>query len=341
VTGAALEFLPQDPPAPGDGVELASELRWLRLPVPGPLQHINVWLVPAGRGRVLIDSGMNEPGTHAAWERLSVGEDLRRQLSAILVTHHHPDHLGMAAALAARFGVSVVMSAPTHAAAQSGLVPGDTRVALAAYQAAWGVDFAALVERANAAGAYARLVSGLPVPARFLGEGETPPEFRDPWRVSLHFGHAEGHACLHWPEGGLFISGDQLLPSISSNVSLYPGTEASDPLGDYLASLERLGQLPDETLVLPAHGQPFRGAALRAAQLRRGHAQRLERLTDFTAQPRSTEAVVGELFGARNLQGWNSVLAYGETLAHISHLLLRGGLQRIAHADGSIHWVRS
>jgi glyoxylase-like metal-dependent hydrolase (beta-lactamase superfamily II) len=341
VTATALEFLSQEPPPPGEAVGLAGDLRWLRLPVPGPLQHINVWLVPGSRGRVLIDTGMNEPGTHAAWQRLTDSEDLQRQLAAILVTHHHPDHIGMAAAHATRFAVPVLMSSASHAAAQRSLVPGDTRAALAAYRAAWGVDFAALVERANAAGAYERLVSGLPLPARFLGEAETPRELRDPWRISLHFGHAEGHACLHWPEGNLFISGDQLLPSISSNISLYPGAAASDPLGDYLASLERLGKLADDTLVLPAHGQPFRGAALRAAQLRQGHAQRLERLSDFLTEPRTTEAAVGHLFGARNLQGWNSVLAYGETLAHISHLLLRGGLHRLAQADGDIHWVRS
>jgi glyoxylase-like metal-dependent hydrolase (beta-lactamase superfamily II) len=146
--------------------------------------------------------------------------------------------------------------------------------------------------------------------------------------------------CLHWREGSLLISGDQLLPAISSNVSLYPDAASSDPLGDFLASLEQLARLPPATIVLPSHGQPFRGAATRAAQLRAGHEQRLARLREFTAEPRATSEVVGALFGARNLEGWNSLLAYGETLAHIRYLHARGGLTRLAE-DGEVRWLRS
>jgi glyoxylase-like metal-dependent hydrolase (beta-lactamase superfamily II) len=335
-----LEFLPWEPPAPGTAVSVPGELRWLRLPVPGPLQHINVWLAPGRDGRVLIDTGMNQPETHAAWEALSASEQLERNLRAIVVTHHHPDHFGMAAALARRFAVPVRMSAPARAAAQLSLSPGDMSPALAEYRSTWGVDFAELVERARAGGAFQRLVSGLPEPAPPIAEGEFPAELRDPWRVSLHFGHAEGHACLYWHEAQLFISGDQLLPSISSNVSLYPGSVSTDPLGDFLAALERLGQLPTETVVLPAHGQPFRGAARRSAHLRQGHERRLAQLSDFTAQPRTTAEVVGELFGARNLEGWNRLLAYGETLAHMRYLTLRGGLTRLAQSS-AVYWVRT
>jgi glyoxylase-like metal-dependent hydrolase (beta-lactamase superfamily II) len=339
MTAAALEFLPWEPPAPGTAVEAAGELRWLRLPVPGALQHINVWLAPGRSGPVLIDTGMNEPETHGAWQRLATSEALS-ELSAILVTHHHPDHFGMAAAHGARYGVPVRMSAPSRAAAANALEPGDETGALAEYRARWGVDFAALVQRARAQGAYGRLVSGLPPPSPFITEGEFPAELRDPWRASLHFGHAAGHVCLHWREAHLLISGDQLLPSISSNVSLYPGAGSPDPLGDFLAALGRLGQLPEETLVLPAHGQPFRGVAMRTAQLRRGHEERLARLSDFAAQPRTVAAVVGELFGARNLEGWNSLLAYGETMAHMRYLELRGGLTRIGEPD-AVYWART
>jgi glyoxylase-like metal-dependent hydrolase (beta-lactamase superfamily II) len=344
MNGAAadIELLPWQPPELGRAVDVRGGLRWLRLPVPGRLAHINVWLAPArAGGQVLIDTGMNDAGTQAAWRQLALSERLGEELRAILVTHHHPDHFGMAGQLAQRFAVPVRMSAPARAAAERAIAEsGATAPRLADYRATWGVDFKQLLERAGAVGVFARLVSGVPAPSAPIEEGEQIGELREPWQASLHFGHAEGHVCLHWAQEGLMISGDQLLPSISSNISLYPGADSSDPLGDFLASLARLAQLPAATVVLPAHGQPFTGAAARAAQLRGGHEQRLARLLDFVAQPQDTPAVVLALFGSRNLEGWNALLAYGETLAHIRYLQLRGALTRLADA-GAVHWVRA
>ncbi len=330
------------PPATGTAVDTAGDLRWIRLPVPGPLGHINVWLAPGQRHRVLIDTGMNHPDTHAAWASLGVSERLDQELEAILVTHHHPDHFGMAAHLATRYAVPVRMSAPARRAAQGSLedTAGGGGGALAEYRDAWGVDFEELLARAKAAGVFARLTSGLPAAGTPITAGERIAELRDPWQASLHFGHAEGHVCLHWPQGALMISGDQLLPSISSNISLYPGAGSPDPLADFFASLEWLATLAPETIVLPAHGQPFRGAADRARQLRAGHERRLGQVLEFCRGPRGTAAIVGELFGARNLEGWNSLLAYGETLAHVRYLHSRAALTRLADG-GQVHWLRA
>jgi len=338
----SFELLAWEPPEPGRAVPIDGGLCWLRLPVPGPLAHINVWLVPGRNGSVLVDTGMNHPDTHAAWEALGREQHLEDELEAILVTHHHPDHFGMSARLAERFGVPVRMSEPARAAALRNAAGPEAlpEALLHEYRASFGVDFPALVRRAGGVGVFGRLVSGIPQPAPYLIEGEVPAEFADPWHASLHFGHAEGHVCLHQREAGLLISGDQLLPAISSNVSLYPGVGSSDPLADFLASLQRLGTLPAATIVLPAHGQPFRGAAERSAQLRAGHAQRLRKLTDFAAEPRATVDVVVALFGERNLEGWNSLLAYGETLAHIRYLWGRGELERLEEG-GEVRWLRA
>jgi glyoxylase-like metal-dependent hydrolase (beta-lactamase superfamily II) len=338
----SIEPLDWVPPQLGAAVDINGDIRWIRLPVPGSLQHINVWLVPGQHGRVLVDTGMNLPDTHAAWEVLALSERLAQELRGILVTHHHPDHFGMAARLAARFNVPVRMSAPARAAAQHSVASdlGATDGSLTEYRREWGVDFAALLERARAAGVFGKLISGIPPQAPPVVEGERIAELREPWQASLHFGHAEGHVCLHWAQGQLLISGDQLLPTISSNISLYPGAGSADPLADFLVSLERLARLPDETIVLPAHGQPFRGAAARAAQLKAGHQRRLAQLSQYCAAPRSTPELVAELFGARNLEGWNSLLAYGETLAHVRYLHARGKLTRLAGED-TVHWVRA
>lgn len=339
---SGIETLDWEPPRPGAAVDVVGELRWVRLPVPGPLQHINVWLAPGSAGRVLIDTGLNHPETHAAWQALADREHLRRELVGILVTHDHVDHFGMAAHLAARFGVQVRMSAPARRAAErtaagaSGLSAG----ALRQYRETWGVNFEEVRARAGVGGAFERYVSGLPPHAPFVQEGERIAELRDPWRASLHFGHAEGHMCLHWPEVGLLISGDQLLPTISSHIGIYPGSGSADPLGDFLDSLECLAKLPIDTLVLPAHGRPFRGVRTRIAQLRAEHTERLARLTDFTAQPREVPEIVARLFGHRPLEGAAGLLAYGETLAHIHYLHARGALSRLA-GRGTVHWHRA
>ena len=338
----SLDYLPWQAPAAGAAVEAAGDVRWVRLPVPGSLQHINVWLAPGRSGRILIDTGMNQPDTQAAWQQLIVTERLQRELTAILVTHHHPDHFGMAGDLAGRFGVPVRMSTAARAAAERSLAPlnGASGSALSDYRDTWGVDFEALLGSARATGTLEKLLSGMPPAAPCILEGERIAELRDAWQASLHFGHADGHVCLHWPAGELFIGGDQLLPAISSNVSLYPGLASTDPLGDFLASLERLAQLPGETIVLPAHGQPFRGAAERVAQLQAGHEQRLARLSDFTAEPRTTTEVVTALFGTRNLEGWNRLLAFGETLAHVRYLHRRAALTRLTDG-GEVRWQRA
>ena len=137
------------PPALGTAVDIVGELRWIRLPVPGALGHINVWLAPGRRRRVLIDTGMNQPDTHSAWRELAASERLGRELEAILVTHHHPDHFGMAAHLGHQYGVPVRMSAATRAAAQASLrgVVGHDGGALADYRETWGVDFEELLTR--------------------------------------------------------------------------------------------------------------------------------------------------------------------------------------------------
>ena len=238
--------------------------------------------------------------------------------------------------------VPVRMSAPARLAAQSSLQSpvGGNHGAFADYRQTWGVDFEELLTRAKAAGMFAKFTTGLPAESAAIAEGERIAELRDPWQASLHFGHAEGHVCLHWPEGQLLISGDQLLPTISSNISLYPGAASADPLADFFASLERLATLAAETIVLPAHGQPFRGAAVRARRLRAGHERRLAQVLEFCSAPRGTTAIVSELFGTRNLEGWNSLLAYGETLAHVRYLHLRGALARVAE-DSQVHWVRT
>ncbi len=338
-----IEPLPWEPPAIGSAVDIVHGIRWIRHEIPGPLRHINVWLIPGRDGWVLVDTGMYRPPTVQAWEGLFETERLQKTLAAVIVTHHHPDHVGMAGHFARRYGVPVRMSAPARAAMLRMLNGGPVAMseAVAEHRETWGVDYKAVAARARSPAMYLEVQSGLPVPAPVIVEGERPVELRDPWEASLHFGHADGHVCLFLSEGPVLISGDQLLPRISSNVSLHPDQGAADPLADYLASLDRLDELPADTIVLPAHGRPFRGIHARTAQLRAEHNERLERIVDSTAtEPRDTLELLEVLFGARRLDNKNYYFAYGETLAHIRYLHRRGLLTRVADGD-RVLWRRS
>lgn len=318
-------------PAPeaGQYTELDEGILWVRLPIPGALRHINVWLVPARRGWILVDTGMKTPAVEQAWEALESRLPLRAQLERILVTHHHPDHYGMARWLADRHGVAVAMTSRADAAATAELADDWSRGGSQAEDFAerLGIELDADMRRFLQGSIYRQIVSGR-AQTEVLDEGSPLRPAWEGWRLSVHDGHAPGHACLHHDAARLLISGDQLLPNISSNVSLYPSNERGDPLGEYLASLERLALLPADTRVLPAHGRPFTALHVRIDQLRRGHQARLDSILALCAEPRATRDVAGGLFRFERLDALNRLLALTETLAHLRRLELEGAVTR-------------
>lgn len=327
------------PPAAGGWVELRCEVLWGRLPVPGTLGHVNVWLLPEPGGWWLVDSGLPLPAVESAWSELAQALDLRRRLRGIIVTHHHPDHIGMAAQLAAEYDVPVRCSQATYQAAATALRP-EPATALAAFDewaAVHGVPADRELRELLTGALYARMISGLPAPAPFLNHGEDLP-LAAPWRISLHEGHAPGHACLYNTVDDLLISGDQVLPSISPNISLHPGGHHDDPLGQYLASLRELRGIPDTAMVLPAHGRPFQGLHSRLDQLTAEHAARLRAIETALVTPRALDEVVALLFRVRLSDTLNRMLAIGETLAHLRHLEVAGRVRRRGRGP-ALRWV--
>ena len=328
-----MDWFPTAPPGSAEAVEFEHGLQWIRLPVPGYLDHINVWLVPAAKGGWwLVDTGLGLPAIREAWQPLLARYGLATALRGILVTHHHPDHFGMAGWLADYCGVSVTMSAAAFSAAARSFHNGLGE-RITPFGEHWGIDYPRLLQDARAGNVFRSVVSELPALAAPLLDGD---EFADtvlPFTVSLHDGHAEGHACLHAAAAGLFIAGDELLPTISSNVSLYPQGGLDDPMGSHLASLRRLRELPGDVLVLPAHGRPFHGAHARLTTLEAEHAERFAQLLEFAAEPRTAIDMANCLFGHRPLEGMNLLLATGETLAHVRYLEGTGALRRLDAAE--------
>jgi glyoxylase-like metal-dependent hydrolase (beta-lactamase superfamily II) len=323
-------------------VELAPGLHWLRMPLPIALNHINLWLLEEGDGYTLIDSGLPVAECTAVWEALETTLLRQRPLRRILLTHFHPDHMGCAGWLQQRHGVPVRMAARARPAAVL-MVDGPdaaARAAMVAYFAAHGI--------ADAAEFTAQLYGSQPPwPFIRLPQIDQPLQAGEilqagDWRFEVleTDGHAVAHHCFFSRAPELLISGDQVLPAISPNISLSVDDWGQDPLGEYLASLDLLETLPADTLVLPSHGRPFRGLHIRTADLRRHHQEHLDLLLDRLATPQTASGLMPVLY-SRHLEGLHRMLGLHECVAHLEHLVRRGAALRDTAADGRYSYRRA
>jgi glyoxylase-like metal-dependent hydrolase (beta-lactamase superfamily II) len=323
------------PPAPGTSVALAPTIEWLRLPLPGSLGHINVWLLDDGDGWTLIDTGMNLPDVRAAWDGPLAVHFARQPLKRIVCTHHHPDHAGLAAWLAERHRAAVYMSAPEHdLLARAYAERNDPGVAAARFAAFErdGLEVTPARRPVLAGAGFLSVMSGLPAGVTMLRAGETFTAGGIEWRLLELRGHTDGQLLLHSPAAGLLIAGDQVLPRISSNIGIYPERRDGNPLQSYLDSFAVLEALEPEPWVLPSHGDPFQGLRARIAELRHHHRRQLAALCRLCESPLSAaEAAAGLYRGATD--PLHRMLAVGETLAHLA-LLEAGGRVRAVEGPG-------
>jgi glyoxylase-like metal-dependent hydrolase (beta-lactamase superfamily II) len=343
---ATLEYPVATPPAPGEVIEIAPRIYWLRMPLPFALDHINLWLLADDDGTTLVDCGYGDVATRAMWERHFATTLESRPIRLIIATHYHPDHLGNAAWLSRRFADAPVamtsseyLTAHTVAGGSGGHTMHAT-VELFHRHGMTGPDLAALESRGNR---YRRGVPELPESFIRLREGSTRRAAGTTWRVIEGFGHSPEHASLYSSERGVLIAGDMLLPRISTNVSVGPVEPDGDPLALFLQSLSAFEALPADTLVLPSHGLPFRGIPLRVTQLRAHHAARLSELegaVDASAAPSSAAELVPVLF-RRELDVHQRYFAMGEAIAHLNHLWHAARLERRVIADGTLRFAAS
>ena len=341
-----LDYPCGEPPAPGAARAIAPGVLWLRMPLPFALDHINLWAVRDGDGWAAFDSGVQSSDTAAAWRKLFApgGALAQGGLTRLFATHMHPDHVGMAGWLTRKFGCRLWMTRLEYLTCRV-LLADTGREAPADgvnfYRAA-GWDDDAIENYRARFGGFGKLMHALPDSYRRLRDGETLRIGGHAWRVVVGTGHSPEHACLHSAELKLLVSGDQVLPRISSNVSVFPTEPDADPLGDWLASLDKLRRaVPDDVLVLPSHNEPFRGLHARLDYLARSQRQALDRLRRALAEPKRAIDVFGELFGRPigtepNLLG----MATGESIAHLNYLLQRGEAVKQADADG-VAWYRA
>jgi glyoxylase-like metal-dependent hydrolase (beta-lactamase superfamily II) len=328
-------------PECGHALEIAPGIKWLRLPLPFQLNHINVWLLRDGDGWALVDTGLYTERTRELWKRVLERELDGAPVTRVLATHLHPDHVGCAGWLTRKFGIELWMSRDEYLLCRV-LVADTGKPAppegIRFYRAA-GFTAAALERYVEFFGAFGRVVSPLPESYRRL-EDEGQVRVGDhTWEIIVGRGHSPEHACLLCRELGLFIAGDQLLPTISSNVSVYPTEPAANPLKFWFESLRKLERLlPPEVLVLPAHGKPFVGARPRLHQLIDEHERGLENLRELGDKPLRAVDVFPALFKAP-ITDKNLIMATGEAISHLNYLVTRGEFAVNRDASG-INWYQ-
>ena len=329
-------------PQPGDAWPVAPGVLWIRMPLDLALTHVNLYALADGDGWTIVDTGMKSAAIAAAWERLLPTALENRPLARLIVTHMHPDHVGMAGWLAERAGCPLSMTPLEYLTAR--VFANDTSdAALDEHvrfyrRAGWnGAQLASLGELFFE---YGRRVHALPERYARLSDGDVLRIGQNEWRIITGYGHSPEHACLYCPALKVFISGDQVLPKITSNVSVLPFEPGGDPLAAWIGSIEKLrAAVPDDVLVLPAHNEPFTGLHARLDSLAAGHARALERLLDKLGEPRRATDVFDALF-ARAVTNDPMILRFatGESLAHLNWLLLRGRAS-VDDRDG-VAWYR-
>ncbi|HXF44962.1 MAG TPA: MBL fold metallo-hydrolase [Burkholderiaceae bacterium] len=332
------------PPASGQTLEVAPGVRWLRLPLPFALDHINVWAIEDGDGWAVVDTGMRTEETAAAWRAIFASAPDQRPLTRVFVTHMHPDHIGMAGWLTRKFKCRLWITRLEYLNCRV-LVSDTGREAppdaVDFYRRAGWSESAIETYRARF-GNFGKHIHALPDSFRRLHDGEELTIGAHRWRVLIGTGHSPEHACLYCPDLKVLISGDQVLPRISSNVSVYPLEPDANPMQEWLASLAKLKrEVPDDVLVLPSHNTCFRGLHARLDELAQGQERALQQLRRALREPQRVVDVFAVLFG-RPIGETNFALlsmATGESVACLNYLLQRGEVtQRID--DSGVAWYR-
>ena len=329
---------------PGNGktLNVADGIEWLRMPLPFSLNHINLWLLRDGDRWAIADTGVGTSKTRDLWREVFADAMGGDPASHVIATHMHPDHVGCAGFLARHFDVDfwmprdeymlcrILVADTGREAPEEGVRfykdAGYTDEQLAGYQAAFGF--------------FGKFVTPLPEAYKRLSDGDELVIGGHTWEVITGGGHSPEHACLYDKDRNLLIAGDQLLPTISPNVSVWPTEPLANPLRDWFDSLHRLRDaIPEDVLVLPAHGKPFRGAYFRIDALIREHEDRLDTLREVCAKPHRAVDVFPALYRTK-IDDKNRIMATGEALAHL-HFLVRSGEMLAEHRDEAVWYQRS
>ncbi|WP_088621965.1 MBL fold metallo-hydrolase [Oceanicola sp. 22II-s10i] len=340
-TAASLRYPLETPPEPDQAIEIAEGVLWLRVPMPTVLNHVNVYALDDGdKGWTIIDSGPHRPQTVEQWEALMKGPLKGRPVWRVLITHHHPDHVGMLGWFMER-GAEHWTSRVSYLLSRMLVLDVETEATpqTIAYWKTAGMPPEMIAKRSKQRPMnFADIVHPIPPGFVRLQEGETVEAGGRTWDVRLGGGHAPEHITLWSRDCNLVIGGDQLLPSISPNVGVQAAEPFADPLADWLEACERLSTYArEDQFVLPGHKLPYYGLPTRLNQLIVNHHHGLDRLVDYIAEPKTVVECFPPLF-KRQIVEEIYHLAMIEAYAHLNHLMYEGRATRTLREDGAYLW---
>ena len=334
-----LKFPHETPPDGVEMIEVAAGIHWIRLPLPMKLDHVNIYALEDGDGWTVIDAGMNSGKGRALWEGLMAGPLQGKPIKRVILTHHHPDHVGMAGWLQSEHGAELWTTRTAWLFAR--MLTLDVQKAwpeetLAFYRSA-GMDRDFYEKRkAERPFNFADVVAPMPLGFMRLDEGDTVQIGARAFTVRLGQGHAPDHITM-WSDD-VVIAGDQIIAGISSNLGVYATEPEADPVGAWLDSCERLKPFAKpEHLVLPGHKLPFTGLETRLSQLISNHHSALERLKAYLYEPRTAAECFQPLF-KRKIGDGEYGLALVEAIGHVNHLHKIGAVTRARRDDGAFLW---
>ena len=339
----ALTFPYPTPPEPGSVIEIAHGILWLRLALPYRLDHVNVYLIEDGAGWAVLDTGLDDAVTRAAWDTLLDGTLQGRPLTRVLVTHYHPDHIGLAGWLCERFGLPLLMSQTEYLVSLSiHLEPGALNAEpYRSFYRSHGLDSETTERLLTSGHRYLRMISGLPRTFRRLIAGESLRIGGRTFEVLSGGGHAPEQVMLFCPAENLLLCADQVLARISPNISVQAMDPEGDPLGIYLRSLASLKRdMPEDVLVLPGHNLPFVGLATRIDELCAHHEARCVAIETACRRAPCTAADLVPVVFRRVIDDPHQMgFAFSEGLAHVNYLLRENRLRPVAGSRASVEFT--
>ncbi len=335
-----LEYFTDTAPKAGAVTEVVDGVFWLRMTLPmAGLDHINLYFLRDGDEFVVVDTGLGWKDSMDIWEQVFETYMGGARVNRVICTHLHPDHAGLAGWMCRKFDAPLLMTMGEYLLCR--LMAADTgnpapKEGIAFYKRAGFTD-AQIENYKSRFGGFGKAISELPNGYKRIKDNDKITIDASDWQVLIGSGHSPEHACLYNAELKIMISGDQILPNISSNVSVWPTEPDGNPLEDWIRSCHKLREaVPKDTLVLPAHGIAFRGADHRLGRLIAHHENALERLHEYCLEPRRSTEIYPVLF-RRKINDGNRLMAVGESIAHLNCLIYRGQMLRKTTAEG--HYV--
>lgn len=334
-----LEYPYREHPAPGTTQEVVPGVRWLTMPMGGSLNHINLYLLEDDAGWWVVDTGLSLAETSELWREIFAADLGGRPVVGVICTHMHPDHVGQAKMITDEFRCPLYMTRAEYYQARAfsggGATHHATWISREFYiRAGMPADYLEALRRQWEGRASAGMtMPEMPAGYQRLEDGDVLTIGGRQWHVVVGAGHSPEHACLYCPSQKVLLSGDQILPVITSNVSVHPTEPEANPLKEWMESHDRFLELPGDLLVLPAHNLPFYGIRARLRALISHHEDRMLAIEEHCVQPALAKDLLPVLF-ARELDPRQMMMALGEAIAHLHLLMHRNRIERTLHEDG-------